>query len=209
MKLIFITIGIATTLPMLFHWSKHRRIAIIVAGTTWAFFIAPTALVLSIMSFHAVIAALGPPCFMPASYHVNRIAALMSSQETNWSTVDKRFEKVKQCKSNKRHLANLLLSNEDGTAVALGMNIVVEETFDDGDALLKQHHGDMRWNYYLSNSDEYSKFMLALWKMKRDIPLTLTEREKIEGWSNPYFEQVGLIPPVLALQTLTKQSADE
>lgn len=195
MKLILITIGIATALPIVLHRSKYRRGARIIAGTIWAFFFVPPIFVAGIFTIHTLIVALGPPCFMPTSYHVDHIAALMAGQEADWSKVDKAFEHVKQCKSDKQHLAKLLLFHEDGTVVALGMNVVVEESFNDGDVLLKQHHGDMRWNYYLSNSDEYSRFMLILWKMKKGIPITDAEKEVIEGWSDGYFDQVGLIPP--------------
>ncbi len=196
MKLILITIGIATALPIILHWSKYRRIARIIAGTVWAFFVAPPALVVSMMSFHAVMAALGPPCFMPTSYHIGHISALMQDAEMGWGDeVEKAFEHLKQCKSDKQHLAEQLLSDSDGTIVALGMDVVVEESFYNGDVLLKKHHGDMRWNYYLASNDEYAKFMLILWKMKREIPLTHAERGTIEGWSDEYFEKVGLTSP--------------
>lgn len=194
MKLILITIGIATALPFAFHWSGYRRSARIIARTTLAFFIAPPLLVLSVMSFHAVMRALGPPCFMPTNYHIDHIRALMVDTDMGTGeAVDKNFEHLKQCKPDKRHLAEQLLSDNNGTIVALGMNVIVEESFDDGNVLLMRHLGDTRWNYYLASNDEYARFMQILWKMKREIPITLAERKATEGWSEEYFKKVGLL----------------
>lgn len=202
MKLILMTIVVATVLPIVLHWSRYQRMASMIAGATWAFFIAPPALVLGIMIFHAVMTALGPPCFMPTGYHIDRISALIQGEGMGWGDeVEQAFKHLKQCKPDKKHIAEKLLSDDDGTVVALGMDVVVQESFDRGDLLLRKHHGDMRWNYYLASNDEYSKFMLVLWKMKKDMPLTVAEKEAIEGWSDEYFEKVGIIPLARAEST--------
>jgi hypothetical protein len=75
------------------------------------------------------------------------------------------------------------------------MDITVREALDNGDVLLKQHHNDDRWNHNLTFNDEYSRLMLALWKLKRNLPLTPEGRKAMSGWPLEYFGSFGVAPP--------------
>jgi|TARA_B100002003_G_C13676693_1_gene342206 hypothetical protein len=106
---------------------------------------------------------------------------------------DQALEHLQTCKSDKHRLAMEMLSHADGTVASLGMDLVVKESFEDGNVLLSQFSNDKRWNHNLALNDEYLKFMLVLWKIKRGIEITASEKDLIEGWSDGYFEKVGVI----------------
>ncbi len=137
-----------------------------------------------------------PSCFAPTNYHLTRIHWMVEHPKLAWEDdPEQALEHLVQCKPDTRDVALAMLSHSDGTVVSLGMDLVVQASFDDGDALLLQFQSDKRWNHNLALNDEYSAFLLVLWKMKRSIPLTITERKTIEGWSDVYFERVGLTSP--------------
>ena len=78
-------------------------------------------------------------------WHVNLVIAEGSM---GWpKPVNRAIERLKDNYSNKRKLANVLLSQRNGTLVAEGMVIVVEEEFPDGEEILTRYLDDERWNY--------------------------------------------------------------
>ncbi len=146
---------------------------------------------------YLVIPTIIPPCSLPTDYHLVRIQWMVKHTKPAWKDdPDQALEYLIQCKSDKHRLATKMLSHPDGTVASLGMDLVVKESFEDGDVLLKQFQKDKRWNHNLALNDEYSKFMLVLWKIKRGIEITELEKKMTEGWSYGYFEKVGVIPPV-------------
>ena len=142
--------------------------------------------------------AIAPPCIVPTSYHIARMHWIEKEGEMGWSgEVENAVEHLAQCTSDVAHLASQLLSDRSGTVVSLGMDLIVRESFDDGDQLLLQHRNDKRWNHNLAFNDEYARFLLVLWKMKKKRPITTEDREIAHGWSAEYFEKVEASPSEL------------
>ena len=153
-------------------------------------------LFLSTLSFYIVIGML-PPCIAPTGYHMTRMHMIAWRGEMGWSgDIEQAVEHQQQCGIDKRYLAERLLSDADGTIVSLGMDLVVRESFDDGDRLLMQYRDDKRWNHNLTLNDEYSRLLLAMWRMKKHIPLSEEDRAVITRWPDAYFEGLGVVPPV-------------
>ena len=109
--------------------------------------------------------------------------------------IEQAVEHLQQCGLNKRYLAERLLSDTNGTIASLGMDLVVREEFDDGDRLLMQFHNDKRWNHNVTFNDEYSRLLLAMWRMKKHIPLSEEDRAVITRWPDAYFEGLGVVSP--------------
>ena len=159
-------------------------------------------LIISPVIFFIIIAApliareITPPCFVPNSYHFARMHWIEKRGEMEWSgKIEDAVAHLHQCRSNTERLVKQLLSNDSGTVVSLGMDIIVREAFDNGDTLLMQHHDDERWNHNLAFNNDYSRLMLAMWKLKRQFPLTAEDREAMSGWPIEYFESFGVVPP--------------
>lgn len=164
-----------------------------------ALFSVPLAAVAAIFlvsfSFLFVI-ALTPPCFVPTTFHFTRMHWIAFRGEMGWDgDIENAVEHLLQCKSDTRDIVDRLLSDSNGTIVSLGMDRVVRESFLDGDKILTQFHHDTRWNHNLTHNDEYSRLLLAMWRMKKGIPLTPEDHEVIEDWPDPYFESLGVVPP--------------
>lgn len=153
------------------------------------------ALFVPVFSF-IILETVTPPCFATTSYRIARMAWIISRGEMAWDDeVEKAYKHLRQCKSDKRLLAAQLFSHEDGTIASLGMDLVVQESFEDGDHILMQFHNDKRWNHNLALNDEYSQLLLAMWKIRRTIPLNAQDKEVVERWPDTYFERLGVIPP--------------
>lgn len=137
-----------------------------------------------------------PPCILPTAYHIARMHWIEKRGEMGWNgDVENAVVHIMQCKSNTKYLVKRLLSDESGTIVSLGMDIIVREALDDGDTLLRQHHNDTRWNHNLAFNDEYSRLMLAMWKIKKKNSLTSEDRAAMSEWPIEYFESFGIVPP--------------
>ena len=136
------------------------------------------------------------PCIVPVSIHIVQMHWVEARGEMGWSgDIGESVARLAQCRSDRASFARQLLADSSGTVVSLGMDLVVQEAFEDGDVLLARFKDDRRWNHNLALNDEYAAFMTVLWKMKRGMPLTSAEQETTEGWSAGYFEKVGLAPP--------------
>ena len=147
--------------------------------------------------FVTLVTATLPPCLAPTSYHLARMHMILRRGATEWDGgVEQAVEHLQQCGIDKRYLAERLLSDTNGTIASLGMDIVVREAFDDGDRLLMQFHNDKRWNHNLTLNDEYSRLLLAMWGMKKNIPLSEEDSEVITRWPDAYFEGLGVLPPL-------------
>ena len=137
-----------------------------------------------------------PPCIVPASYHIARMHWIEKRGEMGWNgEIEDAVTHLYQCRSDTENLVKLLLSSDSGTVVSLGMDIIVREALDSGDTLLRQHHDDKRWNHNLAFNDDYSRLMLAMWKLKRNLPLTSKDMEAMSDWPIEYFEDFGVKPP--------------
>ncbi|MEL6260003.1 MAG: hypothetical protein AAFR12_02970 [Cyanobacteria bacterium J06626_6] len=91
---------------------------------------------------------------------------------------------LKDSEPDKYRLARRLLSQDDGSLVAEGMVIVVEEAFSNGDVLLSQYATDRRWNYWMTDNSEFSKVCLLAWKLRREKVLSAAERDFLAGWED-------------------------
>lgn len=147
--------------------------------------------------FFALVTDFLPSCIAPTGYHLARMHMILRRGATEWNgSVDQAVEHLQRCGVDKRTLAKRLLSDTDGTIVSLGMDMVVRESFDDGDRLLMQYRNDKRWNHNMTLNDEYSRLLLALWRMKKNIPLSEEDRAVITRWPDAYFEGLGVVPPL-------------
>lgn len=134
-------------------------------------------------------------CILPATFHVRQMERVISNGEMGWDgDVQRIFDHLVACKRDKRALAQTLLSNHDGTIVSLGMDLVVRESFEDGNYLLARLLDDTRWNFNLTHNDEYARFLIAAWKTKRQLALTEEDKETMRGWSKEYFERLNVKP---------------
>jgi len=113
-----------------------------------------------------------------------RVEAIVHKDDMGW--VDEVNEIIKDLKNttNKRHLSEILLTHANGSLMAEGMVIVVEEKFPDGEEILKRYSNDKRWNYWLTYNNDFSQVSLLAWKIKMDKPLTSNERKFLSGWEN-------------------------
>ncbi|MEL6605106.1 MAG: hypothetical protein AAFP20_17980 [Cyanobacteria bacterium J06614_10] len=91
---------------------------------------------------------------------------------------------LKESEPDKYRLARRLLAQTDGSLVAEGMVIVVEEAFSNGDVLLSQYATDSRWNYWMTNNGEFSKVCLLAWKLRTEKGLSAAERDFLAGWED-------------------------
>jgi len=113
-----------------------------------------------------------------------RVEAIVRGDDMGWpQEVDEIIKDLKNT-TNKRHLSDILLTQANGSLVAEGMVIVVEEKFPDGEELLKRYRNDKRWNYWLTYNNEFSQVSLSAWKIKMDKPLTSNERKFLSEWKN-------------------------
>jgi hypothetical protein len=152
----------------------------------------------SLLIFLSPVLARGitPPCIAPTSYHIARMHWLEKRGEMGWSgEIEDAVQYLSRCRSDTASLAKRLLADSSGTVVSLGMDIVVRESFENGNELLQRHDDDKRWNHNLALNDEYARFLLVLWKIQKGLPLTVEDEEIMSGWSIGYFERVGVIPP--------------
>lgn len=139
---------------------------------------------------------LTPPCIAPTSLHIARMHWIESGGEMGWGReIEKAANHLIACRENKEHLAQQMLKDSSGTVVSLGMDLIVRELIENGDALLRQRLNDKRWNFNLALNDEYARFLLIVWKMKKELPLSAEEEEELDGWSSGYFEKLGVISP--------------
>ncbi len=137
-----------------------------------------------------------PPCFIPTGYHVARMHWIETRGEMGWSgKVEDAVKHLHQCRSDTEGIVRQLLADSSGTIASLGMDIIVREALVNGDTLLKQHHYDTRWNHNLAYKNEYSRLMLAMWKLKKALPLTAEDNEVMRDWPIGYFESFGVVPP--------------
>jgi hypothetical protein len=113
-----------------------------------------------------------------------RVEGIIQKDDMGWPRdVDEIIGDLKKS-TNKRHLAEILLSQSNGSLVAEGMVIVVEESFPDGDKILSSYAKDKRWNYWLTFNSDFSQVSLSAWKIKMNKPLTVSERKFLQGWQN-------------------------
>jgi hypothetical protein len=117
-------------------------------------------------------------------FQILRVEAIIRADDMGWSDDVKDIIKDLKESSNKRHLAEILLSQSNGSLVAEGMVVVVEERFSDGDKILNRYAMDKRWNYWLSYNNDFSQASLLAWKIKMNKPLTISERKFLSGWQN-------------------------
>lgn len=115
-------------------------------------------------------------------WHVNLVIAEGSM---GWpKPVNRAIERLKDNYSNKRKLANVLLSQRNGTLVAEGMVIVVEEEFPDGEEILTRYLDDERWNYFVVYNSTFARVCLLEWKTRTGKQLTPDEKEYYTDWQN-------------------------
>jgi len=114
-----------------------------------------------------------------------RAQGIISYQDTGWGgEVEELIGELKSSTSDKRQLAEILLSQSDGSLVAEGMVIVVQERFPDGNEILSRYANDKRWNYWFQYNKDFSRMCLSAWKIKMNKPLTSSERDFLSGWKN-------------------------
>jgi len=92
----------------------------------------------------------------------------------------------------KRLLANRLLAQSDGSLVAEGMAIVVQENLPDAERILARYDQDSRWNRWQSSNHEFAKVCLLALKMKKNNPIAQEERELLNHWQDVLNETFGL-----------------
>ena len=68
--------------------------------------------------------------------------------------------------TNKRHLSEIMLSQSNGSLVAEGMVVVVEEKFSDGEETLNRYAKDKRWNYWLTYNSDFPNYPFQLGRLK-------------------------------------------
>ena len=165
-------------------------------------FLVAGAIIITPVTFFLIIAApvlvrgIKPPCIVPNSYHFARMHLIEKRGEMGWNgEIEDAVSHLHRCRSDTEHLVQQLLSHRSGTVVSLGMDVIVRETLDNGDMLLKQHHNDKRWNHNLALNDDYSRLMLAMWKLKKDLPLNSKDRAAMSDWPIEYFESFEVVPP--------------
>jgi|SRR3989344_2911983 len=143
-----------------------------------------------------LVRGISPPCFVPTGYHIARMHWIEKRGEMGWSgEVEDAVKHLHRCRWNTERVVQKLLSDKSGTIVSLGMDIIVREALDNGDILLTQHHDDERWNHNLAYNNQYSRLMLAMWKLKKRLPLTAEDIEAMGDWAIEYFESFEVVPP--------------
>ncbi|MFH1348340.1 MAG: hypothetical protein ABIH58_01770 [Patescibacteria group bacterium] len=151
---------------------------------------------LLILLFPVLSRGIAPPCIVPTSYHIARMHWIEKRGDMGWNgEIEDAVTHLHQCRSDTENLVKQLLSNDSGTVVSLGMDIIVREALDNGDTLLRQYHDDKRWNHNLAFNNDYSRLMLAMWKLKRNLPLTSRDMEAMSDWPIEYFEDLSVKPP--------------
>ena len=94
----------------------------------------------------AYVPTIVPPCLVHAGYHFARMEWMMEKPEMAWDdTPEEALEHLRRCKTDRRKTAVAMLAHGDGTVVFLGMDLVVQEAFEDGDVLLARFKDDKRW----------------------------------------------------------------
>lgn len=137
------------------------------------------------------------PCIAPTKFHIARMEWIAYRGEMGWDgEMEEALEKLQTCRKDKKSLADALLTNENETIVSLGMDLVVRESFENGDAILNQYRDDSRVNFNLATNGDYARFLLAVWKTKRGLALTQEDRNVLQGWSDSYFERLGAQTPM-------------
>lgn len=117
--------------------------------------------------------------------HIFRAQIEIYAQDNGWGeAVHEIVQNLKRETSDQRKLANILLDQDQGSLVAEGMVIVVNEKFTDGDIILKRYTTDNRWNYWFTYNRDFAKMSLGAWKIKSGKTLSPLERENLIGWQN-------------------------
>ncbi|MBN4072074.1 hypothetical protein JYT83_01500 [bacterium AH-315-F18] len=73
------------------------------------------------------------------------------------------------------YLASQLMKETDGSLAAEGMKLAVDAMLPDAEAQIVPFLQDKRWNYWLSNNDQFARMCLLALKYKRGAPLTQNE----------------------------------
>lgn len=113
-----------------------------------------------------------------------RVENIIRTDDMGWpQDVDEIIKDLKNT-TNKRHLSEIMLSQSNGSLVAEGMVIVVEEKFLDGEEILNRYANDKRWNYWLTFNNNFSRVSLLAWKIKMNKSLTVSEEKFLTEWDS-------------------------
>jgi hypothetical protein len=113
-----------------------------------------------------------------------RVENIIRADDMGWpQDVDEIIKDLKNT-TNKRHLSEIMLSQSNGSIVAEGMVVVVEEKFSDGEEILSRYTNDKRWNYWLTFNNNFSQLSLLAWKIKMNKSLTVSEEKFLTGWDS-------------------------
>lgn len=99
---------------------------------------------------------------------------------------------LKNHHTDKRLLANRLLSNSDASLVAEGMVLLVQEELPNAENILVHYHRDQRRNRWQSSNAEFARVCQLALKIKQKNTLDPEEREFLSHWQDVLHDTFGL-----------------